>query len=269
MSTTELGQDYRSGAKLYGDDFDPDQIADWYQDEKEAYADLGAKDRSAYRYGYHALNWRHGFRHLRGRTFAHALGVGSAWGDEFEPVAEQIERLTILDPSDSFARTTAFGIPLSYAKPEVSGRLRFDDASFDLVTCFGVLHHIPNISFVLQEIGRCLTPGGIALVREPVISMGDWTQARPGLTPHERGIPLDIFRGIITDAGLRPLRETICMFPLVPRLANRLGFAAYGSGLVTRLDRWLSLAFGWNLCYHATSRWQKLRPTNVFTVLTK
>ena len=44
---------YLSGKKLYGDDFSASQIAQWYADEAEAYADLGAANRHSYCYGYH------------------------------------------------------------------------------------------------------------------------------------------------------------------------------------------------------------------------
>ena len=69
---------YFSGEKLYGDDFDQIAIQRWFADEAEGYADLGAKDRESYRYGYHALNWLHGFRHLdRNRRFSRAMsGLG-------------------------------------------------------------------------------------------------------------------------------------------------------------------------------------------------
>ena len=85
-------------------------------------------------------------------------------------------------PSDAFTRQRVFGVPCHYVKPVESGNLPFDDACFDLLTCFGVLHHIPNVSHVVGELARCLKPGGYALMREPVISMGDWRQPRAGLT---------------------------------------------------------------------------------------
>ena len=53
----------------------------WFAEEAEGYADLGAKDRATYRYTYHALNWYHGFRHLPPREFHAVLGLGSAYGD--------------------------------------------------------------------------------------------------------------------------------------------------------------------------------------------
>jgi ubiquinone/menaquinone biosynthesis C-methylase UbiE len=34
-----------------------------------------------------------------------------------------------------------------------------------------VLHHIPNVEHVLAELARVLTPGGLALIREPIHSV--------------------------------------------------------------------------------------------------
>src|SRR5690606_11406901 len=60
---------------------------------------------------------------------------------------------------------------------------------FDLVTCFGVLHHIPNVSHVMKEIHRTMRKDGLLLLREPIVSMGDWRQPRHALTKNERGLP--------------------------------------------------------------------------------
>ncbi len=54
-------QQYFSGKKLYGDDFSIEQIMEWYEDEKDAYFNLGKKSRDNYKYGYHALNYGYGF----------------------------------------------------------------------------------------------------------------------------------------------------------------------------------------------------------------
>ncbi len=260
---------YFSGEKLYGDDFTPDQIQAWHDDEKEAYADLGAKDESCYQYVYHALNTVHGFRHLPARPFAHALGCGSAYGDEFQPILDRLEQITILEPSDAFDRGHLGGVPVAYVKPRADGMLPFEDETFDLVTCLGVLHHIPNVSDIVREIHRCLKPGGYALIREPVISMGDWRKPRHGLTKHERGIPLPLFREIIEKAGFTTVRETLCMFPLMPKLWQIIDKPAYNSTLATYADWLSSRLLRWNLRYHATSMPQKFRPTNVYYVLTK
>jgi len=262
-------QDYFSGLMLYGDDFSLEQIREWYRDEEEAYANLGARDPGTYRYSYHALNKRHGFRHLPSRQFAHALGLGSAYGEEFKPIAPKIKRLTIIDPSSAYIAARVHGLPTQYIKPSIDGTLPFAEGSFDLVTCFGTLHHIPNVSHVVRELYRCLEPGGSALIREPIVSLGDWTRPRRGLTKRERGIPLHIFRQIIADAGLVVVKEKLCMFLLVARLRHVLGDQAYNRAAATWLDEVLANALAWNVNYHAVSVWQKFRPSAVFYVLTK
>ena len=101
-----------SGERLFGDDFSSAQIADWFDDEKEGYANLGAKNRDDYRYAYHSLNMRHAFRHLGARRFRSALGIGSTYGDEFGPIAKCVEQLTILEASDALSGSRlVHGIP--------------------------------------------------------------------------------------------------------------------------------------------------------------
>ena len=77
------------------------------------------------------------------------------------------------------------------------GVIRYGGGYFDLIVCFGALHHIPNVSRIIGEFYRCSEKGGYVLMREPIISMGDWTKKRKGLTRRERGIPLKILRDII------------------------------------------------------------------------
>jgi len=259
------------GTTLYGDDFSMSEIEAWFEDEREGYADLVQSVPGRHNYVYHALNQRFGFRHLGQRRFRHALGFGAAFGDEFEPVRDRISRLTILDPSDSFVSPTVCGIPSSYVKPEVTGALPFSDREFDLVTCFGVLHHIPNVSFVLREIARCLEPGGQFLVREPIVSLGKWWDGpRPGLTKRERGLPREWFIESVREAGLDVQSVTDLGFPpLVKGWARIVGKSAYDSNIATLLDSGFARLFRWNYKYHAESRLGKLRPTSLFMVLTK
>lgn len=259
---------YLSGRELWGDDFGPDEIAAWFADEQEGYAELGAAEHgSAAGYGYHALNVRHGFRHLPPRRFSRALGIGSAYGGEFLPVIDRIDAVTILEPSAALRSTTVGNVPVRYVDPEPSGTMPFEDATFDLVLSFGTLHHIPNVSHVIAEMGRVTAPGGWVLVREPVTSMGDWRQPRPGLTRRERGIPVSILRPAFANAGLGVERETPCMFPTTRRLGQyRLGF---DNPVGVSLDAALSSVTAWNDRYHSTRSWHKLHPTARFFVLRK
>lgn len=257
------------GRSLYGDDLAPGEIARWTEDEKEAYASLGAGDRTAYDYAYHALNWRHGFRHLPRATFESVLGFGGGYGHELRPIVRRARRITIVEPSDALAAGDLDGTPVEHVKPTAEGTLPFDDDSFDLITCFGVLHHIANVSHVVRELCRCLRPGGHLLVREPTVSMGDWRVPRRGLTKRERGIPLAIFRRIIHAAGLHVIRETRWMCPLTRLLQGRVvRGSAWNSSAAVLLDGVLCRLLSWNKRYHAVHWLHKLRACTVFFVLT-
>ena len=161
--------------------------------ERDADLGSGAQGESGYVYGYHALNIRHGFRHLPARRrFSHVLGVGSAYGAEFQPIIDRLDTVTILEPSDQLTGRAIGGrISPAYVKPNPSGMMPFDDGCFDLTVSMSVLHHIPNVSRVVAEMSRVTKRDGYTLIREPIVSMGDWRyQRKPGVTKRERGIPL-------------------------------------------------------------------------------
>ncbi len=154
---------YFTGQKLYGNDFSPTEIQDWYEDEREGYADLGARDASTYSYQYHAFNASLMFNDLPKTKFDRVLGFGSAYGDELIPILPSIGEIVVIDPSDAFVSDKIHGVPASYVKPTHSGKIAFEDNAFNLITCFAVLHHIPNVSFVLSEMARVLKPGGFSV----------------------------------------------------------------------------------------------------------
>lgn len=260
---------YFSGEVLYGDDFSEAEIEEWHSDEIEGYAELGAKNSGTYKYAYHAWNVRFGFSQLPRVPFDHALGFGAAYGDELEPVLPRIRQITIVDPSSAFVRDSIGGVSATYVKPQPSGQLPLPSAEFDLVTCLGVLHLIPNVSRVMPELARVLAPGGFMLLREPIVSMGDWRQPRAGLTKHQRGIPVAILRSLVASSGLRIMSESLCSFPLTPRLFKWVRNDPYNSSLITSVDSALCRAFAWNMNYHPRTPLHRLRPRSVFFALTK
>lgn len=269
FTNTEQSDALLAGTSLYGDDFDAEEIRAWYEDEKDGYADLGAKDRQSYRYAYHEMNRYHIFSRLPRQTFPRVLGLGSAYGDEFAPIARRIGALTIVDPSETFIRQEVHGVPAEYLRPSPTGMLPLPAGRFDLVTCFGVLHHIPNVSTVLTEIARVMAPDGYVAIREPIVSLGDWRLPRKGLTRRERGIPFTLLKDMAAKAGLETRHSAVCAFPLTVQLCPRLGFDLFNSRWGTRIDALLSSAFRWNQHYHARNNWQRFRPTVGILVLRK
>lgn len=258
-----------SGEKLYGNDFSHDEINAWFKDEEAGYYNLGSSDKNKYEYGYHALNMEHGFRFLPGKHFPSVLGVGSAYGDELLPIVGKSSHITILEPADGFVVTKLNGVSVEYKKPQSTGMLDISGDSLDLITCLGVLHHIPNVNTVVSEFFRCLRPGGFALVREPITSLGDWRKPRRGLTKRERGIPLKIFRQIIHSAGFEVVHEQKCMFSLTSRLRYVFDGPVYNSRIAVLVDKVLCALPVWSDKYHPNNWFQKLRPSSVYYVLRK
>jgi SAM-dependent methyltransferase len=263
---------YFLGEALYGDEFTIDEIKKWYEEEAEAYADLGSKELDKYEYGYHPLNLLHGFKYLKGKKFENVLGLGAAWGHEYHPIINDITNLYIIEPSENLRSEKIKQIVPVYTKPNVDGTINYPDNFFDLVTSFGTLHHVPNVSFVIKELYRVTKPGGHILLREPIISMGDWTKPRKGLTCNERGIPLNIFRSVIKEIGAEIVNEGFCfaMTAFFQRGLSKISKRpVYTYKTYLLFDKWFSKAMQWNLQYHATNKLKRIAPQSVFYVLRK
>jgi SAM-dependent methyltransferase len=258
-----------AGEKLYGDDFPLEAAAAWLKEEEDGYYKLGHHDRANYTYNYHALNWHHSFSFLPDKPYAHILGVGGAYGDELRVIAAKARRITVLEPCSHFVVSEICGVPTEYVKPRQDGRFPFTDGVFDLITSFSVIHHLPYVSVSIQEIYRCLAPGGYALIREPIISMGDWRKPRKGVTAHQRGIPLPIFRKMILSSGFEIVRERKCCFSLTSRLRYLLSKPVYNSRVCVFIDAWLCRLPVWPDRYHPRHALHKLRPWAASFVLRK
>lgn len=258
------------GNKLHGDDFNLDQIKEWYEDEKNGYFDLsGASKKENYYYSYHALNKLHAYKHLKNKSFQNVLSIGGAYGDELIPIINQIDNITILEPGTGFHQKKLEGKEIKYIEPNESGKMPFNDNSFDLITCYGVLHHIPNISFVMQEIQRVLKPGGYFLLREPFVSMGDWRKPRLGLTKRERGIPLKIMDNIIKNSPFHIVRKKQCINIFSSALIQFGKIQVFSNHFLTLFDSLLSSLFNWNKIYFRDKTIKKFGNSSVFYILQK
>jgi|SRR5882672_7771946 len=264
---------YLSGEKLYGDDFSQEQIQQWYNDELEGYADLGSKDFSNYSYKYHEVNKVHAFNKIRRKQFDNVLGFGSAWGHEFEPIIEKISHLTIVEPSENLRSKTIGSIIPEYVTPTVTGKLDLDNNSFDLITCFSALHHVPNVSFVVKELIRVLKPDGYLLIREPIVSMGDWNRPRKGLTKNERGIPVTFFDALFDNDKSVQVVSKEYFFTLSTFFQRRFGkffkkpIYAYKSYIM--FDKFLSSLLRFNTKYYTKNGLHKIAPSCIFYVIKK
>lgn len=272
MKYTSLNVEFETyflGNKLYGDDFTFEQLKKWYEEEAEGYSGLVNKTQSNYSYVYHELNKMHGFRRVNLPRDCKALGLGSAYCEEFLPILSNLAHITALDPSDQFCIGKLDNVPVSHVRPSIEGIIPFEDNQYDIVTCFGVLHHIANVSFVLQECYRVLKPGGVMFCREPIVTMGDWRKPRRGATKNERGIPFNLLIEMVKKSGFTIFRQTLFDFAPLVRLLSYIGLASFSYKTTTLMDYYLSHAFAFNKKYHRATFLDKFGPASLYLVLHK
>ena len=259
---------YFSGVAVYGDDFNEDQIRQWYAEEEHGYYNL-TQTYSKHVYGYHELNRYHAFRFLPG-PYETCLAMGCATGEDVEPLSSCVNRFVAIEPAEKWWRPTIGGKPAEFMKPATDGRIPLSSSSVDLITSLAVLHHVPNASYVLAEMCRVLKPGGRLVMREPICTMGDWRNPRKGLTKNERGFPPGWLESQASRNGLRVANKTYCCFPLTVRLGKALRVSsAYDSVVLVRIDAFLSWLTKFNLHYHRDSIFKKVAPIHAFYIFEK
>lgn len=263
----ELFKIYASGHKLYGDDFTHPQILEWYQDEEHAsYEIYKGVDTTQY----NALNWHYAFRHIDKNFYDKCVALGIADGKDIEPFTRNIGEIFGVEPEERWWRDKIGSAKAKYLKPAFDGKISLETCSCDLSICLGVLHHIPNVSYVVGELSRVLKKDGIAVFREPVTMMGDFRFPRLRMSPHERGIPPEIFKKILKDSGMTIKQFVLFDNPIVSRSAQKIGIKKpYDSEFIVKMDSMASKLFTWNMHYYPKNIFEKIAPSSVFVVAVK
>jgi SAM-dependent methyltransferase len=251
---------------LHGDDFSPAQIQQWFDEEREGYFELAGG--VAHEHYYRALNCYHAFDRLEGRRFERCLTLGCAEGLELEPIAAQVGEIIAIEPAQGWWSDTICGTPARYMAPNADASIDLPSGHVDLIVCFGVLHHIPNVSAVLRELGRVAAPGALLLIREPHTNMGDWTKPRVGLTRNERGIQAGWMCDTARQSGFEVVSTSPCDFPGTSRIAALMGIPIpYNSPAIVKMDAVLSRMTSFNRHYRRDALWKKVAPSSTFYVL--
>lgn len=266
---------YFNGHELYGDNLSQEQIKQWFKEEKEGYSSIVSKELELLSKGiylYNNINVFHRYSKLyRHKRYAIVLGIGSATGHEFQPIIDKIDDLYILEPSSELQKNKISN-KINYIAPNESGTIPFSDESFDLITCFGVLHHIPNVTLVLKEIFRVLKKEGKFLLREPIISMGDWREKRPGLTKNERGISVSYWKKTLSKLEFKIVSQQYCFTAtsfLTKLTKKTLSRPIIYYKMYVYLDYFISSILKYRVKYHTTSRLSRIFPQSIFFVLEK
>jgi hypothetical protein len=119
--------------------------------------------------------------------------------------------------------TTYFKDCPYHTNASLVGSINVEDNELDLITFFGVLHQIPNLSFAFCEIACCVKTDGVLFLREPVKNMRGWRFPKHGSTSRERGIPSKILCRIIKSSGLNVFNHFTCLFFLLLAATARVG----------------------------------------------
>lgn len=262
------------GEELYGDDFDLSEIRDWYLDEKEASEELRKTYNSYNKFSKSSnfMNIFYGFRFLEDNLKS-VLSIGGAYGKELFPILDKIKGdIFIIESSQEILDNQKDNKRFKYLLANIDGKIDLEDKKINIVSCFSTLHHIPNVSFLMKEIYRVLEPGGIVLISEPIVSMGNWDdpKTRKGLTKRERGIPIQIFDKIIKDTGFLVVSRKFCIFsPFHLFFSRILKVKFYKSKILVILDYIFSRIFSFNIKYYRRNFIDKISPSNVFYILKK
>lgn len=103
---------------------------------------------------------------------------------------------------------------------DLSQPFPFPDGYFDLICAFEILEHLPNDTFVLQEIRRCLKPQGTVLVSFP-LGRRKWTDY-DRIIGHVRRYEVPELDNLFGQAQLKIAAYALRPFPYVGRLTGRL-----------------------------------------------
>ena len=184
----------KAGIDLFGDNLTTSELEKWYREESEAFFSQNATSANVdpwYAYMRY-VNRIYGFSYVRKLLTSNPdiLSIGPADGTELDDLKLFFEdpQIFALEASENFQSILSKkDLNISIVKPSFTGDIKLEDNSISLALALSVLHHIPNVAYVLNEINRTLRPNGIVLVREPCSAMGIWGSDR-GCTPNERGI---------------------------------------------------------------------------------
>jgi 2-polyprenyl-3-methyl-5-hydroxy-6-metoxy-1,4-benzoquinol methylase len=270
-----IKDEFLSGEKLVGDDFSRDEIHQWYKEEEEAYCELTNNIKSE-PYLYENINNFYGLKKilskLKHKKEINILCFGAAYGGEVKAIKTILDKdtslkyqITVIDSSDEMLSSIQQELSVKIKKATADGIIDIEPNSFDLVTCFGVLHHIPNVSFVLSQLSNILKSKGFIFLREPISSMGKWQGYRVGTTINERGISEKYFINTFDKLNLKIVSKNYSFFIPIIRLFNIFGLNI-NSYIVIYSDYFFSKLFSWNVAYYRSNILKKLAPGSLFIV---
>ncbi len=273
-----FNEKYLNGDVLVGDDFQQSEIKQWYKEEEEAYCNLTSNSISK-NYLYENVNNFYGLKKILSKINSekefNILCFGAAYGGEARAIKKILDQdssivynITVIDSSDVMLQSIKEELGVSIIKASIDGSIDLDSNSFNLITSFGVLHHIPNVSYVLSEFNKVLKPKGFIFLREPISSMGDWSKLRVGTTINERGISSNYLAKTLDKLNCKVVSRNYCFFSPILKFFNKIKLNL-DSHIVIYTDFIFSKLFSWNMHYYRNNVFKKFAPGSVFILCQK
>jgi SAM-dependent methyltransferase len=125
---------------------------DYYASQATAYGNMHEQEGSS-----HERALEHLIPILRGLSAGSLLDVGAGTGRALRYLREQMPELELagVEPSKAMIEQAVLkGLPKNIVVEGSGTSLPFPDGAFDVVTAFGVLHHVPQPSKVIAEMAR-------------------------------------------------------------------------------------------------------------------
>jgi hypothetical protein len=97
--------------------------------------------------------------------------------------------------------------------------------------------------------------------------VGDLRQPWPGLTRSEGRLPQPWLRRTLAELGFEVIHQALCLYRLTNLFALKTSRSISANRAVALRDDLLRPLTASRPAYHATTRLEKLRPTNAFMVL--
>lgn len=157
----------------------------------------------------------HAVRLVNRRERGRALDIGTGPGQIVIKLARKLTRWKFLGVDRSPQMIAEAAANLAAAGPELAGRVEFQiadanalpfpDATFDLVMCNSVLHHMAEPERLLAEIARVAKPRGAILLRDlrrPNRLAYNWHVRRHGR--HYSGKMRELYRASVRAAYVVP-----------------------------------------------------------------
>lgn len=266
-------REHLEGKTLIGNDLSGSDLENWYAEEAKGFFELTHRnnDRNSeycFELDTIALNLFHG-SYLPKRRFDNCLAIGCADGSDIIALGREIGKVIAIEPSKEWWSTSRQGVAFEYRMPMIDGTVELPDNSVDLVVALGALHHVATVEHVVSEMVRVLKVGGYLIIREPIMSLGDFRTDRVGLTKFERGIPFDLMKKYISSSGGSIRHCVPSSFQAIKKIVKPFGIEAHNHAFLVWLDFVFSRIFMFNARYWRPRLIDKIAPTSMLYVANK